>query len=160
MSTMTNPARAGQAKLNKDQAIHVAWGQGDPLWDVTPVPENIEAATLLAEYGRRKASQVSYCVPDIAGDIEVPGGRFSLSATPTKYLYVRCSFSATDQPTGFIREVAVFVGTVAQSSVPLSQQYLTPAEVADPGTIVCIEHINAIERSIAIRQQFEFVIQF
>lgn len=160
MSTMTNPARAGQAKLNKDQAIHVAWGQGSPLWDVTPVPEDINAAALLSEYGRRKASQVAYCVPNVAGDIEVPGGRFSLSSTPTKYLYVRCSFSATDQPTGFIREVAVFVGTIPLGSVPVSQQYLSPSEIADPGTIVCIEHIDAIPRSNAIRQQFEFVIQF
>lgn len=160
MATMTNPARAGQAKLNKDKDIHVAWGQGSASWDVTPVPVDINASTLLSEYGRRKASQVAYCVPDVNGDIEVPGGKFTLSLTPTKYLYVRCSFSATDQPTGFIREVAVFVDTIAKSTVPSSRQYLVPADIESPGTIVCIEHIGAIPRSNGIRQQFEFVIQF
>ena len=160
MATMTNPARAGQAKLNKDKDIHVAWGQGNASWDVTPVPVDINAATLLSEYGRRKASQVAFCTPDVNGDIEVPGGKFSLSIAPTKYLYVRCSFSATDQPTGFIREVGVFVGTEAKSTVPSSQQYLSPGDIENPGTVLCIEHINSIERSNAIRQQFEFVVQF
>lgn len=160
MAIMTKPARAGQAKLNKDQAIHVAWGSGNPSWDVTPVPENVNAAALTSEYGRRRASQVSYCVPDPDGEIETSDGNFTVSETPTNYLFVRCSFAGSDQPTGTIREAAVFVSTVAKSSVPSSQQYLLPADIEDPGHILTIEHFTAIPRENGIRQQFEFVVEF
>lgn len=159
-SIITNPAKVGVASAIKALPIHVAWGMGAVAWDTVPVPESMSASTLLAEYGRRKASQVAFCTPDVNGDIEVPSGKFSISATPTKYLYIRCSFAANDQPTGSIREVGVFFGTEAKPEVPSSKQYLEPSEILNFGSILLIDHIAKIDRSNSIRQQFEFVIQF
>jgi hypothetical protein len=158
--TMQRGAHVRMDVVLKMLPIHVAWGMGSESWDTVPVPESMSASTLLAEYGRRKASQVAYCTPDVNGDIEVPSGKFALSVAPTKFLYIRCSFAANDQPVGSIREVGVFFGTIANPEVPESKQYLEPSEIQDFGSILLIDHITKIDRSNSIRQQFEFVIQF
>jgi hypothetical protein len=91
----------------------------------------------------------------------VPSGKFSPSATPTKFLYLRFAFDFVDSPSAIIREVAVFVGTVAKPSVPVGQDYLVPSEVLTAGQLLVVERISPkLERSSSVRQQFEFVIQF
>jgi hypothetical protein len=160
MAVLTDSGRAAIATSIKNLDIHLAWGAGSPGWDTTPVGESVGASTLLNEVGRRKVSQVMYCVPDTSGGLIVPDGKFSPSATPTKYLYLRFAFDFNDSPVDTIREVGVFVRTVPKPSVPSGQAYLLPAEVLTPGELVVIQHIAKIERSGAIRQQFEFVIEF
>lgn len=51
----------------KAQPIHLAWGSGNATWDTTPQPESIDSAALLSEIGRRAATYVAYCEPDVAG---------------------------------------------------------------------------------------------
>jgi hypothetical protein len=160
MAILTNPGRSGIAQLVKDQNLHLAWGSGNPDWDATPALPDVNASSLIAEIGRRKSSDVRFCIPDPLGSIVVPNGTFSLSDVPTKYLYIRFSFAADDSPEGQIRELAVFWGTVPKVTVPEGQMYLLPADVLDFGNIISIEHVDKIERSPAIRQQFEIIIQF
>jgi hypothetical protein len=160
MAILTNPGRASVATAIKNETLHLAWGRGNTSWDASRPPENIDAESLTAEFGRRKASQVAYCVPDVNGLIYVPSGRFSISETPTKWLYMRFSFDFLDSPTEVIREAAVFIGTTLKSGVPPSQEYLLPSEVDSPGGILTIEHFDRIDRSPTIRQQFELVVQF
>ncbi len=160
MAILTNSGRAAAAMAVKAQPIHMAWGGGDPAWDDVPVPEPATATALLNEYGRRRATQVLYCLPDAQGELVVPTGRFTASATPTKYLYMRFAFDFTDAQASTIRELAVFIGTIANVSAPSGQDYLVPSEVQDPGLMLALEHIPKLVRSASVRQQFEFVIQF
>lgn len=160
MAVLTNSGRSAVAKAIKTGAIHMAWGSGMSAWDTTPDPVSVNATSLVNEVGRRTVSQTMYCVPDAAGGIVVPNGRFSPSATPTKYLYLRFAFDNADSPAATIREVGVFTGTVAKPSVPIGQEYLVPSEVLTTGDLLVTERIQRLERSADIRQQFEFVIQF
>lgn len=160
MAILTNPGRAAIAASVKNETIHMAWGRGASSWDSVRPPEDIDATSLTAEFGRRKSSQVVFCTPDTDGTLVVPSGRFTESSVPTKFLYLRFSFDFLDSPTEVIREVAIFTGTVAKSTVSPTKEYLLPSEIEDPGNILTIEHINRIDRSETIRQQFEFVIQF
>lgn len=160
MAILVNSGRAAAAAAVKAQPIHMAWGSGDPSWDDVPIPESASAVALLNELGRRRASQVLFCLPDDNGELVVPTGRFSVSTEPTKYLYMRFAFDFTDAEAATIRETAIFLGTVPEDTVPSGQEYLIPSEVEDPGLMLALEHIDKLVRSSSIRQQFEFVIQF
>ena len=160
MAILTNSGRIAMAMSIKAQAIHLAWGSGSAAWDTVPVPESIDALALLSEVGRRKASYVQYCSPDVAGAIIVPTGRFTESVAPTKHLYMRFAFDFTDAPTAVIRELAVMVGSITNPALPVGQMYFEPAQVTAPGTLLVVENIQKFERSAAVRQTFEFVVTF
>ncbi len=160
MAVLTDSGRAAIATSVKNLDIHLAWGSGLVGWDTTPVAESVGATALLNEVGRRKVAQTMYCVPDEDGGLVVPDGTFSPSSTPTKYLYLRFAFDFVDSPTAIIREVGIFLRTTPKVSVPVGQAYLLPSEVLSFGELLVVENIAKIERSPAIRQQFEFVIEF
>lgn len=160
MAILTNSGRAAVAMSVKDQPIHMAWGSGNAAWDDDPEAEPVEAAALVNELGRRRATQVLYCTPSPSGELVVPTGRFTVSLVPTKYLYMRFAFDFNDAPASTIRELGIFLATVPKSTVPIDQEYLVPSEIEEQGILLALERITKIERSASIRQQFEFVIQF
>ncbi len=160
MSILTNSGRAAVAASIMSQEIHLAWGSGDAAWDTTPVPEQADSTALVNEIGRRRITRALFCLPHPQGELIVPTGRFTQSDAPTKYLYVRFSFDFADAPASTIREVAVFSGTTVKDSVPADQDYIVPSDIENPGLMLALEHIGALERSASVRQQFEFVIQF
>lgn len=160
MAILTDSGRAAVAQSIKERPIHLAWGSGSADWDVTPPTESISTSELLAEVGRRKVTQSLYCTPDPVGEIVVAEGRFTVSNTPTKYLYLRFAFDFLDAPTETIRELGVFIGTVAKATTPVGQDYLLPEDIEDPGQLLVLEYIQKLVRSPQIRQQFEFVVQF
>ncbi|WP_458255121.1 hypothetical protein [Aeromonas caviae] len=65
-----------------------------------------------------------------------------------------------DAPDATIRELGVFIGTVAKSTTPVGQDYLLPEDIEAPGTLLVYERIQKLVRSPQVRQQFEFVVQF
>lgn len=160
MAILTNSGRVATATAVKSQEIHLAWGSGSEQWDILADPGNIADTTLVSEIGRRRAAYVAYCLPDAAGAIQVPDGRFVESATPTKHLYMRFSFDFDDAPAASIRELGVFVGTKVLGSIPPGQMYFVPSELADPGMLLMLEHIQRFDRSPSVRQSFEFVVNF
>lgn len=160
MAILTNSGRVAMAISVKAQPIHLGWGSGSAAWDTTPLPESIDAEALLAEVGRRKATYVAYCEPNETGEIIVPTGKFTETATPTKHLYMRFGFDFTDAPAAVIRELAVFIGTQTNPALPPGQMYFEPADVTNSGTLLVIEHIQKFERSASVRQTFEFVVTF
>ncbi len=141
-----------------NEAIHLAWGSGNPAWDDIPVAESISETALVAEVGRRIATSVRYCTPDVAGEIIVPNGRFAESATPTNHLFLRFNFDFSDAPLATIREIGIFIGTTLVADLPPGQLYFLPAHLLTPGTLLALERIPKITRSAAIRQSFEFVL--
>ncbi|MGL4459102.1 MAG: hypothetical protein ACRCUB_12070, partial [Plesiomonas shigelloides] len=89
MAILTDSGRAAVATAILAQPIHLGWGEGNVSWDSVPVPETPGTTVLVSEVGRRKVTQALYCKPDPAGELIVTEGRFSVSQTPTKYLYLR-----------------------------------------------------------------------
>lgn len=161
MAIFVNKGRSLVAQIMSQQTLHMAWGRGLTSWDANTPSESLSAVSLTDEFGRRKVTQTNFVTPDEQnGAILVPQGRFSISPTPTKYLYVLFSFDFLDAPTEIIREVGVFVGTTVKAGVPASKAYLLPSEIENAGTLLTLEHIPRIDRSNTVRQQFEFVIQF
>ncbi len=161
MAILTTSGRVAIANALSKLPFHFAWGTGDGDW-VTPPAESPSATALLAEVGRRTATQWAYVVPDPAGTIEVTTGKFSLSPgnAPTNHLWVTANFDFTDAPGDVIREVAVFSDSEMVGGLPVGQKYFLPADVADPGIMVYLENITPIFRSPAIQENFEAVITF
>jgi hypothetical protein len=160
MAVLVNAGRAAIALSVKAQAIHLAWGSGNSSWDTTPQAEDITQTALVAEVGRRTATQLAFCTPDSGGGIIVPTGSFSISSTPTNNLYMKFSFDFTDSPSATIRELGVFVGTQTNPSLPSGQQYFQPSDIVNPGTLLVLENISKLVRSASVRQMFEFVVTF
>lgn len=160
MAILTNSGRIAMAESIMARPLHLAWGSGDPNWDATPVPVQVTDSDLVDEVGRRLVSQVRYCEPDANGEIIVPTGRFREVPHPTRHLYMRFNFDFFDAPTATIREVAVFVGTKTDPSLPPGQAYFEPSQVKEPGTLLVIERTPKFERSASVRQSFEFVVTF
>lgn len=158
MAILVSVGRAAIIQSLKEQPIHLAWGPGDPDWDTTPELPNVSTTALINEIGRRAVSQVNYCLPDPDGEIDVATGRFTVSATPTKYLYMRFSYDFADAAGETIRQLGLFIGTQVKNTVPPGKMYLLPADIEDPGTLFLLEHTK-IERSDLLRQRFEFVFQ-
>lgn len=120
--------------------------------------EDMDAAALLAEIGRRTVSLKQYVVPAVAGAIVLPEGRFDVSLTPTHQIHVLFNFDYSDAPAAIIRELAVVLGTVVKDTVPSGQVYLLPTDIDSPGYLLALQNIAPITRSAAVRQSFEFVL--
>lgn len=169
MAILTESGRTAMAQSIAAQPIHYAWGVGLSSWAQNRPSENVQAQSLVAEIGRRQATDIQYVLPSDDGDIVVPlfndsqGNtvvrRFMLSQTPTPHLYMRFNFDYSDAPASTIREVAIFVGTRIKSSVPIGQRYFVAADIESPGTMLALENLpEVIVRSPNSRQSFEFVL--
>lgn len=169
MAILTASGRTAIAQSIAAQPIHFAWGSGNPSWDTTPVTEDSNAVGLTNELGRRAATSVQFVAPSDTGDIIVPvfndasgstvSKRFVLSNVPTPHLYMRFNFDFTDAPASIIREISVFVATEVAAGLPAGQMYFVPSELANPGTLLALEHLaDNIIRSPNSRQSFEFVL--
>lgn len=159
MPILTKSGRIVIAESVALRPVHLAWGTGDGLW-ITPPSENPDATALLNEVGRRTVNSVEFVVPDVDGDIVLPTGNFSLSATPTNSLLFTVNFEFGDAPSAVIREFGLFAGTTLQSGLPPGQLYFLPSEIATPGRLLHLENIAPIYRSPAIRESFQVVITF
>lgn len=160
MPAKQHAGRIATAELIADQPIHFAWGAGDPAWDVNPQPEPVDAPGLVAEIGRRTATQVGFAVPDDAGSIETPNGNFSPSPVPTRWLHVRCTFAFDDAPAAHIREIAVFIGTKTDPGLPSGQRYFTPDQLTNPGHCYLLDRSQNFGRSGTVRAGFEYILPF
>ena len=158
MAIITISGRVALAAALKAKPLHIAWGTGDPAWDGAPVQETPTATALVAEVGRRTIIIAQYCVPDDAGSIVIPGGRFNISSAPTNYLYLRATFEFEDAPTAAIREVAIFSDSEVIAGLPAGQMYFTPNQISAPGLLLAVERFASITRSLSVRQSFDFVL--
>lgn len=160
MPAKQTDGRIAVAELVATQPIHVAWGTGNPAWDITPEPEPNNATVLVAEVGRRMATQVAFVNPDPTGAIETPQGNFSLSATPTRHLYVRVAFAFNEASDARIRELGVFIGTTVQAGLPAGQRYFTPTQIVNPGRLYLLDRSQNFQRNGSVRPSFEYVLPF
>lgn len=158
-ATLQDAGRIALAIALKAMPMHLAWGNGLPDWDTTPEAEPTDATALVAEVGRRKVTSVEYVTPDAAGAIVMPGGeRFTVSAQPTAWLYVRTVFDFEDATGQTIREVGLFVGGTTDGALPPGQHYFTPAQVLTPGRLYLLDRGERIERNGTTYQAFDYVL--
>lgn len=160
MAILPKSGRTAIAASIKSQPIHLGWGLGNGSW-TTPPTEDTEQTELQNEIGRRTALEVSFVVPDDAGEIVIDGaGRFSRTTDPTNRLYMQFKYDFADASSAVIREIGVFVGTVTDPALPPGQLYFTPAQIVTPGYLLQLENKAPIYRSSATRETFEILITF
>ena len=159
-AVLTTSGRIAIATAIKARTAHLAWGTGSTGWGNTPPAPPANTTALVAEIARRKATLVDYCAPNANGDINVPEGRFAVSATPTNNLYFKFFFEFDEAVGSTIREQAIFLDTAATAGTPSGQFYLLPANVQSPGTLLVAQRTAPIIREITTRQLFEFVVTF
>ena len=159
-AVLTTSGRIAIATAIKARTAHLAWGTGDAGWGNTPPAPPANTTALVAEIARRKATLVDYCAPNANGEISVPEGKFSVSATPTNNLYFKFFFEFDEAVGSTIREQAIFLDTAATAGTPSGQFYLLPANVQSPGTLLVAQRTAPIIREITTRQLFEFVVTF
>lgn len=157
MGLITNDGRIALAKLLVNSTLYVAWGNGDPAWDSTPEPESATDTTMVAEIGRRAASQVAFAAPSETGTIFVDTGNYDISATPTRYVYVRGTFDFADSVGQVIREAGVYA-FCALGTISPGQTYFAPSDLSDPGLMLINTRFTGFTRLNTVRQTFEFVI--
>jgi len=156
----TISGRTAIATAIKTRTAHLAWGTGNPAWGAEPPTPPVDTTALLAEVGRRQATLVEYCTPDLNGVISVTEGRFAVTTTPTPHLYFKFHFDFEDAVGQTIREAAIFLDTVLVTGVPPGQFYLTPSQVGNPGTLLIADRRAPIVREITIRPLLEYVVTF
>ena len=125
-----------------------------------PEPEPSNQSTLTDEIGRRVATQVAYCRPDPAGEIELASGRYALSPEPSTNVYLKFVFMFEEAATETVRELGVFLGTQTRPGLPAGQRYFSPDELVARGRLYCLERVSAFPRNGATRQMFEYVLPF
>lgn len=160
MPILTRSGRVAIAEAVKSRPMHLAWGIGNGSWTTTFPAEDSDATALISEVGRRQVTETAYVVPDPAGDIVLPTGKFKRSLTPTNSLYVSTQFDFLDAQGSEIREIGIFIGCTTNPALPPGQQYFAPGDVVNPGILLHLEHFAPIYRSPAIRELFEVVIVF
>lgn len=160
MMIMTDSGRAAQAAAIAAQPLHFAWGEGDPAWDRLSAPPTPALTALVAEVGRRLVVNPAFVVPDPAGEIVVPTGRFSQVADPSPHLFLRVAFDFADDPSATLREIGIFVGGRPKPELPPGQRYFDLVDLDTPGILLAVERFTAFPRSPALRQIFEYVLSF
>ena len=160
MAILTESGRIAVAQYISSQSIHMAWGNGAIAWDTLPVLPSVNDTTLVAEIGRLVATTVQYATPIAGGAISLPEGTFNVSASPTKFLLLTFEFSYSQAVGQDIRELAVFVGSTAKSSVATGTTYLTPDQIQSAGQMLVVERVAKFTRQANTKQKFTYVIQF
>ena len=159
MAVLPESGRIAMAKGIMEQNIFLAWGTGGEDWGEEPPLESLDASALANEVGRKSLYRAMYVEPDDEGEIVLSYGRFAVSQTPTRHIYLHFEFDYTDGGTSVIREIGIFVGCMLKEGLPAGQTYFLSEDFSDPGVLFVVSHLEKKkERSPVNRGGFEIVI--
>lgn len=160
MSILTLSGRVALASLMKSQPLHVGIGSGDGSWNVPPLESGSESG-LLSAVGFRKATEISYVVASVSGEIVTPtGATYARTSTPTRNLYIRTDFDYEDATGATVRESGIFVGLAPLPQLPTTQRYFAANQVVSPGVLLSLSNREPFFRFPNTRERFETVITF
>lgn len=157
MAILTNAGRAELIRSISAQPIFLGWGRGDGQWQ-TPATESPDSQSLIDPIGFRKATQVSFCTPDAAGEITVNSGQFKKTTTPTRHLYIQFKYDFNDALGQTIREIGVFLNTQVADGLPAGQMYFDIQQISNTGQLLLLENYRALYRDEGVRESFDFVV--
>lgn len=161
MLQITKNGKAKIASIIGNAPLTLAWGRGDAAWAAADYQSAIinGLSDLTHEVGRRKVATIGYAVADNNGSLITPHGRYQVVPSPTDLLYFRVVFDYTENDSEVIRELGVFVDASVNPSLPAGQEFFTPSQITNKGTLLAAIRLNpAITRSNITRQTFEFVL--
>ena len=155
---------SGHTKLSEEMFsndFRLAWGTlpSGSGWADAPLPEDLNSTELILEVGRIVAQVKEYVIPDNAGVIDVDGVKWSISATPTKFIYTKFVFEQEMNSSDSIYQLGVFTNTVPSVGFE-AETYLQPSNIADVGKLILLENQPVVFRNSATREIFEYVITF
>lgn len=125
-------------------------------------PEPSVAATALVNFlGLLEVTNKAYVEPDTEGLLSTGDGeKWTESVTPTPYIYVEAAYDYADESSAVIRELGVYADVTLDGGLPSEQTYFPPADISDMGTILNVENIAPLTRSISNRGIFSIVLRF
>lgn len=159
MAIFTVGGRTVIASLLKANTFYLGIGRGNAAWDGVPVPPSAMDTDLVDKVGATKMRQISFASPSETGEISMAdGSRFTISATPTRYLYVTFKLDLPDASGNLLRECGIFYGLQVQPGAPNGQFYFASAAVASWGQLIHTDRFNSISRDGTIEQTFSFIL--
>lgn len=158
MAVLTESGRIAVASILASQPVHLAWGAGSVLWDVTPTQPSVNDTGLVAELGRMHATAIQYALPSDTGDVELPEGRYAISTNPTKYLLLTFASSFGTGNGESVRELGVYFGATLKAGIEATE-YLTPDQLETTGAMLVVERVAVFKRESNTRQKFTYLVE-
>lgn len=166
VTTGTTPTLVDTGATLTVQVPPTVNGTSQTPWTTTVPASPTTVAQLYEELCRRKALIKTYVKPDANGAYTTTTGKWSpslmpdgVTPLPSRYIYTYVGFDLTDVPTATLYQYAFFLGTTPVAGQQ-NATFLVPAQVADPGTLLCIENIQPVIRNTTTRQVIETVLTF
>lgn len=169
MAVFTQDGRVALAKALYDMTLFLAVGEGLPAWDDQPRPSTPEEQAaqdaawsvlfkLESPVGVTRTRDKFFVVPDPDGDIVMAdGAKFSQSAEPTGFVFLRFQLDLDDASSNTLRETGMFVETKLSEGVPGGQMFIPIADVVDLGKMIEVDRFSPIVRDGSIGQTFTFI---
>lgn len=142
-----------------------SWTTSPPNVEEVTDPELISeigilSTELLEEIGRRRVVISHYVTPDPEGIIGIGEDYFSVSATPTNYLYLKFILDPSDGGSETICQLGIFVNVVPNEGIPAGQFWLAPEEIAEKGDMCLLENIAIETMSPLEKTIMECIVEF
>lgn len=158
---MVDSGRTTLAKRIYSSTICLAVGSGLSAWASPPADPAVTDSALAAPVAMVRSSAKSFVVPDSAsGTILMPdSSKWSISANPSKYLYVSFVLGFSDGAADVYKELGLYLDPTFTAGVPAGQNYVPWANVTAPGDLLALEHFLPIERT-GVRATFSKILTF
>jgi len=153
----TGAARTAFLIMDDVSEWYIAWGIGDGAWTSAPEPDQT-ATTLVGHLGHFKAT-AQFVVPDVAGVlISANGDKWTVSGSPTRFIFVSSDYDYTDEDTAVIREIAIYTDATPAGGHE-SDNYLPVANLSVLGQLWTIENIAPLTRAVSKHGSISTVFQ-
>lgn len=158
--TLPDTGRITIASAMRARTFMLAVGSGSSVWGDTPPDVAQSATALVAPVAMVRHSLIDFVTEAANGIIQASDGtRWSISATPSKYLYMAFVLGYADGPTEVLREFAIYSDPVLANTVPAGQTYIPWASVVSPGALFGMARFPPLERQ-GVHQTFGEIITF
>lgn len=139
---------------------YIAWGSANPANDDLPdLPERDPEDNALETHIAHLKATAQFVTPDEEGALSTASGeRWTVSVTPTRYIFVEAPYDWEDGVGHTIRELAVYADATPGSGFE-ADLYLPAANLTNLGKLMTSENIHGLERLSSRRGSIALVYQ-